>query len=183
MLDLEPKRFLLEEISREDKKLLDYLRLEFKKSYNHYLRVIRETGILSKPLLEKKTTTTSKRHNVSYPIKTDMLANTRQCARDKAVECVKLYQELRKQNVRTEYPEFMFEKIDPRINWRDGYRIAHDGTINISVKKGSIVCAKLSGSEKDHLVLEKALGDEYKFNTAEISKQGDDFFININVKP
>lgn len=165
----------------KDRELLEYLKLEFWKTYNHYLKVIRETGILSKPKLEKKTTITSKRKNVSYPIKTELLANTRQCARDKAVECVRLYKDLKGRSIRTEFPEFMFETVNPRLNWRDGYRINPDRSIRISVRKGDMVHGRLEGSSEDYELIQKVFEEEYRFTVAEISKEGDDYFIHVGL--
>lgn len=179
----EERSFRLNRISEKDRELLEHLRLEFKKAYNHYLKVIRDTGILSKLELEKKTTITSRRKNVSYPIKNGILANTRQCARDKAVECVRLYRELRKKKIKTDYPEFMFETVNPRLNWRDGYRINPDGSIRISVKKGDIVYAELDGAQEDFDLIQKVFDEEYRFSTAEISKEGEDYFIHVRLDP
>lgn len=172
MSHVESPRFRLEGINKRDIELLEYLGLEFRKIYNHYLRVIRETGITSKIRLEKKMTITSRRRNVSYPIRTELLANTRQCARDKAVECVRLYHSLRKRNVKTEFPEFMYETVNPRLNWRDGYRIDHRGFIRISIKKGGLIHAKLDGSRDDLGIIDNALNNGYRFNPAEIVKEG-----------
>jgi len=177
----QPPRFRLAGINEGDRELLEYLRLEFRKIYNHYLKVIRETRILSKIKLEKKTTITAKRRNVSYPIRSELLANTRQCARDKAVECVRLYRSLRERDVKTEFPEFMYETINPRLNWRDGYRINPDGSVRISVKKGKLIHAKLYGSKDDLKIIDNAFNNGYKFNSAEIVKEGDDYFIYVNL--
>lgn len=183
MSQIEPSKFKLGGISEEDRKLLDYLSTEFRQAYNHYLRVIRETGILSKAKLEKKTTLAGRRRNVSYPLRSGMLANTRQCARDKAVECVRLYNALRERRIRTEFPEFMYETISPRLNWRDGYRIDSDGSISISVRKGSIVRASLEGSEEDMMAISKAFERSCRFNAAELTNEGGDYFIHVNVTP
>jgi hypothetical protein len=176
-----PPRFKLEGIDEGDRELLEYLSLEFRKIYNHYLKVIRETRILSKIKLEKKTTITARRRNVSYPVRSELLANTRQCARDKAVECVILYRSLKKANLKTDFPEFMYETIKPRLNWRDGYRINPDRSVRISVKKGGLVYARLYGSREDLKLIDNAFNNGYKFNSAEISKEGDDYFIYVNV--
>lgn len=181
MPHIKSPRFRLEGIKENDRELLEYLRLEFRKIYNHYLKVIRETGIISKTKLEKKTTITAKRRNVSYPIRSEILANTRQCARDKAVECVKLYRSLREKNVKTGFPEFMYEAINPRLNWRDGYRINPDGSVRISVKKGKLIHAKLTGSRDNLRIIDKAFDKGYKFNSAEIAKKGNDYFIYVNL--
>jgi hypothetical protein len=170
----EPERFRLIGVSREDAERLEYLRAEFKKNYNHYLKVIRETGVLSKHVLEKKTAKTSKRKRVGYPIETDILANTRQCARDKAVECVRLYQSLRRQNIRTELPEFIHGDVNPRLNWRDGYRIGADGSVRISVKKGCCVNAMLDGGGS-------AL--DRRFGYAELAKDDGNYVLEVNLLP
>ncbi|RLI91852.1 MAG: hypothetical protein DRO89_03185 [Candidatus Altiarchaeales archaeon] len=183
MPHIKSPRFRLDGIKKSDRELLEYLRLEFRRVYNHYLRIIRETGILSKIRLEKKTTITAKRRNVSYPIRSELLANTRQCARDKAVECVKLYHSLRERNIKTDFPEFMYETINPRLNWRDGYRINPDKSVRISVKKDKLVHAKLDGSRDDLEIIDKAFNNAYKFNSAEIVKEGDDYFICVNLTP
>jgi len=175
--------FRLDGIKKSDRELLEYLELEFRRVYNHYLMVIRETGILSKIRLEKKTIITAKRRNVSYPIRSELLANTRQCARDKAVECVKLYHSLRERKIKTDFPEFMYETINPRLNWRDGYKINRDGSVRISVKKGRMVRARLGGSGDDLEIIDRAFNNAYKFNSAEIVKEGDDYFICINLTP
>jgi hypothetical protein len=180
MLESGPARFLLEGIGEEDRGLLEYLRQEFRKSYDHYLRVIRETGVLSKDVLEKKTTVTSNRRNISYPIDTDILANTRQCARDKAVDCVRLYRSRKQRNLQTEFPEFMYDTVNPRLNWRDGYVIKSDGTVRISVKKGARVYAHISGSYEDMEQLMKAFGEDFRLAAAEISKEGEDYFIHVS---
>ncbi len=166
-----------------DRELLEYMRFEFRRVYNHYLRVIRETGTLSKSVLEKKTTINSRRKHVGYPIKSDILANTRQCARDKAVECVRLYNDLKERNMRTEFPEFMYETLNPRLNWRDGYRINPDGSIRISVKKGNLIHAELGGP-RENLDLIRGVfnrNTEYKFTTAEISREDEDYFIHVRL--
>lgn len=173
----EHKRFRLIEVSEEDTERLEYLRAEFRKNYNHYLKVIRETGIMSKQLLEKKTAKTSKRRRVGYPIETDILANTRQCARDKAVECVRLYQSLRRQNIRTELPEFIHNDVNPRLNWRDGYRIGSDGCVRISVKKGCSVNARLERADEGLKV------EGCRFSYAELAKVGEDYVLEVNLLP
>ncbi len=178
-----PPSFRLGGINEKDRELLEYLRLEFRKIYNHYLRVIRETGILSKTILEKKTTINARRRNVSYPINTEIIANTRQCARDKAVECVRLYQSLKEREGKAEFPEFMYDTVNPRLNWREGYRINPDGSVRISIKKGRVVHAKLDGSQDDLRIIHKAFNRRYKFNSAEISKKGRDYILYINVTP
>lgn len=183
MLESGPTRFLLEGIGEEDRGLLEYLRQEFRKSYDHYLRVIRETGVLSKDVLEKKTTVTCNRRNISYPIDTDILANTRQCARDKAVECVRLYRSRKQRNLQTEFPEFMYDTVNPKLNWRDGYVIKPDGTVRISVKKGSRVYAHISGAYDDIAQLMKACTEDSRLAAAEISKDGEDYFIHVSVLP
>jgi hypothetical protein len=174
-------RFRLDRISRQDRENLEHLRTEFREAYNHYLRVIRETGTLSKKTLEKKTTTTSKRKNVSFLLERDILANTRQCARDKAVECVRLYHSLRQQRIKTEFPEFMYETVNPRLNWRDGYMINPDKTVRISVKKGVMVRARLEGSDEDSELIERVFTGGHKFNSAEIVKEGEDYFIDVSI--
>jgi hypothetical protein len=178
---VEPAKFRLLGVSEEDRMLLDHLSCEFRCAYDHYLRVIRETGILSKSELERKTTLAGRRRNVGYPLKSDMLANTRQCARDKAVECVRLYNSLREKRVRTEFPEFMYETVSPRLNWRDGYRIDADGSISISVRKGDIVRAVLEGSKEDKTNVSKALERSCRLAAAELTKDGGDYFISFNL--
>ncbi len=178
---VEPAKFRLVGVSEEDRSLLDNLSSEFRCAYDHYLKVIRETGILSKSELERKTTRAGRRRNVGYPLKSNILANTRQCARDKAVECVRLYNSLREKRIRTEFPEFMYDEVSPRLNWRDGYRIGADCSISISVRKGGIVHAGLEGSEEDKRIVSAAIRKSGRLAAAELTKEGGDYFISLDV--
>lgn len=176
---VEPAKFRLVGVSEEGRMLLDYLSCEFRQAYDHYLKVIRETGILSKSELERKTTLAGRRRNVGYPLRSDILANTRQCARDKAVECVRQYNALREKRIRTEFPEFMYETVSPRLNWRDGYRIDEDGSVSISVRKGDIVRAGLEGSDENKRTIFAALERSSRLAAAELTREGGDYFITL----
>ncbi|HIE34397.1 MAG TPA: hypothetical protein EYP86_04600 [Candidatus Altiarchaeales archaeon] len=175
-------KFKLDGIKSEDKELLDYLVDEFKKVYDHYLGVIRNTGILSKIELEKKTTITVNRKNVSYPIYTNLLANTRQCARDRAVESVRLYRYLQNDGF-IGISKVNGFSVNPKLNWMEGYRIDSNKSVRISISKGVMVYAELRGDRKDIEFLDRALNKEFKFNSAQIVRDGNDYRLYIDIVP
>ena len=63
--------------------LLEDLQRSFRVAYNQYLLLLEEHGLLEKKELE------------SHPIQHQLLENTRQCARDVAIESVRSYEELK----------------------------------------------------------------------------------------
>ncbi|MHC1602569.1 MAG: hypothetical protein ACXQS4_05015, partial [Methermicoccaceae archaeon] len=101
--------------------LLDELMLEFRNVFNQYLEACKKLNTTNRNKLEK------------YPVKSKLIQNTRQMAREKAREAVKSYFELRKQCKDVSFPTPRKKPMPVKMNYREGYIIKEDFTVRISV--------------------------------------------------
>ena len=165
-------RTLKFKVDTEDSELLTWLRKEFRNTWNQYIEHTKELG------------TTNRRELEDEEVKTSLIQNTRQCARDKAREAVKSYYKKKEQDENASYPEPKGRPMAARLNHRDGYTINKnkDHTVRISTKPYKTVKGKLKGSPKDEKLLNKTLKGEYSFGTAELTKHGNNHYLHINIE-
>ena len=163
-------RTLKFKVDTEDSKLLDWLRKEFRNTWNQYIKHTEELG------------TTNRRELEEQEVETSLIQNTRQCARDKAREAVKSFFKQKKHNNNASYPEPKKRPMAARLNHRDGYTVNKDHTVRISTRPYKTVKGKLKGSPKDEKLLNKTIKGEYKFGTAELTKHGNNHYLHINIE-
>ncbi len=165
-------RTLKFKVDTEDSELLTWLRKEFRNTWNQYIEHTKKPGTTNQRKLEKQE------------VETNLIQNTRQCARDKAREAVKSYYKQKEHDEDASYPEPKGRPMAARLNHRDGYTINKnkDHTVKISTKPYKTVKGKLKGSPKDEKLLNKTLNGEYNFGTAELTKHGNNHYLHINIE-
>ncbi|NVM03739.1 MAG: IS200/IS605 family element transposase accessory protein TnpB [Candidatus Helarchaeota archaeon] len=156
---------------------IDSLRMEFRRVYNEFIGVWYRTGKVSKSVFEL--------HKFPH----SLLANVRQSARDVAVEAVKSYFELKKENPYANPPAIKDEPMSPRLNYKEGYRIRSEVDngekfykARITISPGDRVKVNLIGSEKQFTMLEKVLSGEYEIGSCNISKRKKKYYMNISLR-
>ncbi len=77
----------------DNPELLDELMFEFRNAFNQYLEACKKLNTTNRNKLEK------------YPVKSRLIQNTRQMAREKAREAVKSYFELKRQGKEVSFPQ------------------------------------------------------------------------------
>ncbi len=149
--------------------LLDELMLEFRDVFNQYLKACRELDTSSRNKLEK------------FPVKSKLIQNTRQMAREKAREAVKSYFELKKRGKKATFPKPRKKPMPVRMNYKEGYIVREDFTVRISVYPRVHVHGKLEGSELDFAYLYNALKGKYEIGVAELLKKNNKFYLHITI--
>ncbi|MDF2955243.1 MAG: Transposase [Candidatus Alkanophagales archaeon MCA70_species_2] len=153
----------------DNPELLDELMLEIRNVFNQYLEAC------------KKLNTTSRNKLETYPVKSKLIQNTRQMAREKAREAVKSYFELRKQGKDTSFPKPKEKPMPVRMNYKEGYVVKEDFTVRISVYPRVHVYGRLKGSDLDFAYLYNALKGKYDIGTAELLKRDGEFYLHVTI--
>ena len=153
----------------DNPELLDELMLEIRNVFNQYLEAC------------KKLNTTNRNKLETYPVKSKLIQNTRQMAREKAREAVKSYFELRKQGKDTSFPKPKEKPMPVRMNYKEGYVVKEDFTVRISVYPRVHVYGRLKGSDLDFAYLYNALKGKYDIGTAELLKRDGEFYLHVTI--
>ncbi|WP_456486232.1 RNA-guided endonuclease InsQ/TnpB family protein [Candidatus Alkanophaga liquidiphilum] len=153
----------------DNPELLDELMLEIRNVFNQYLEAC------------KKLNTTNRNKLETYPVKSKLIQNTRQMAREKAREAVKSYFELRKQGKDTSFPKPKEKPMPVRMNYKEGYVVKEDFTVRISVYPRIHVYGRLKGSDLDFAYLYNALKGKYDIGTAELLKRDGEFYLHVTI--
>ncbi|WP_456487812.1 RNA-guided endonuclease InsQ/TnpB family protein [Candidatus Alkanophaga liquidiphilum] len=153
----------------DNPELLDELMLEFRNVFNQYLEACKKLNTTNRNKLEK------------YPVKSKLIQNTRQMAREKAREAVKSYFELKRQGKEVSFPKARKKPMPVRMNYKEGYIVKEAFTVRISVYPGIHVHGRLEGSELDFAYLYNALRGKYDIGTAELLKKNDKFYLHITI--
>jgi len=149
--------------------LLDELMHEFRDVYNQYLEGIKQLNTTNRNELER------------FLVKSKLIQNTRQMAREKAREAVKSYLELRKQGKDASLPKPRKKQMPVRMNYKEGYIIKEDFTVRISASPRIHIHGKLEGSDLDLAYLYNALKGKYDIGTAELLKKNGVFYLHITI--
>lgn len=155
--------------NKDEMLLLDDLQRSFRETYNRYLLLLNEHGLLTKTELEL------------YPIQHRLLENTRQCARDVAIESVRSYEELKEEDKRTQFPKQSDEPLSTRLNYRDGYIIPEEGVVRISIRKGILLRLSYEFDPKNRFYFEKAFQKEFRFGSSVLVRKKNVFYLHVNI--
>ena len=141
--DMEKKlvRTLCLKLIPDNPELLDELMLEFRNAFNQYLEACKKLNTTNRNKLEK------------YPVKSRLIQNTKQMAREKAREAVKSYFELKRQGKGISFPKARKKPMPVRMNYKEGYIVKEDFTVRISVYPRIHVHGRLEGSDLDFAYL------------------------------
>ena len=91
----------------DNPELLDELMLEFRNVFNQYIEACKKLNTTNRNKLEK------------YPVKSRLIQNTRQLAREKAREAVKSYFELRKKGKESSFPKSRKKPMPVKMNYKE----------------------------------------------------------------
>ena len=153
----------------EEETLLDDLQRSFRETYNQYLLLLEENGLLEKKELEL------------YPVQHQLLENTRQSARDVAIESVRSYLELKVTDKRVQFPKQSDQPLSTRLNYRDGYTISKEGIVRISVRKGVRVHLSYEFDPKNRIYFKQAFEKIFRFGSSVLVRKKGIFYLHVNI--
>ncbi len=150
---------------------------EYRRVFNEYIKLWNQTGKYSKIFFE------------THKFQHELLANTKQAARDVAVEAIKSFLELKKEDPDAKPPQVKDVPMSPRLNFNNGYMIFKkvDETgkaryiARVSIKGGERIKVELVGSKSQIELLDEALSGEQEFGSCSINKLREKYFMNISL--
>lgn len=160
-------RTLQFKLNPESTGYLELLRREFRSCYNQYLEIAKGLDTVNSSSLEE------------HEIETDLIQNTRQKARDKALNAVENYFRQKDLQKNASYPGQKDNPMTASLNYREGYKVVDEDTVKISTVPHRRVKADIIGREEDKNLLRDTLDGKYEFGKADVLKREGEYYIHV----